>query len=75
MYKNLEVELVRHGMTRYKLAQKLGINNGTLSLKLNGKSEISLKMARVIRDILNKDLTLDYLFDTDLALNKNQELA
>lgn len=67
LYKNLEAEMVRKGITRYKLANMLGINNGTMSLKLNGKSEISLKLACQIRDLLNNELSLDYLFDTKIS--------
>ena len=40
MYRNLEAELSRKGLTRYELAKLLNIRPTTLSNKLNGKSDI-----------------------------------
>lgn len=38
MYRNLEAEMARAGITQGQLAKELGITPTTLSLKLNGKS-------------------------------------
>lgn len=43
MYRNLEAEMARAGITQGQLAKELGITPTTLSLKLNGKSNLSLR--------------------------------
>jgi transcriptional regulator with XRE-family HTH domain len=64
MYRNLEAEFARQGITKTKVAQELGITLGTLSLKLNGKYKLTLPEAIKIKKILNVDLTIEYLFET-----------
>ncbi len=63
MYKNLEAEMARSGFTRFRLAKELGITPTTLSLKLNGKSNLSLKECVRIKKILGTNKTVDYLFE------------
>ena len=43
MFPNLEAEMARSKITQAKLADILGITPTTLSFKLNGKSNLSLK--------------------------------
>ena len=43
MFCNLNAEMRRKGITGARLAQLLGMTPTTLSLKLNGKSELSLR--------------------------------
>ena len=62
MYPNLNAELARAGVTRLMLAAKLGVTPGTLSLKLNGKSELSLAECVKIKEIVAPDKSLEYLF-------------
>lgn len=62
MFRNLNAEMARNGITGEYLARKLGITQTTLSLKLNGKSELSLKQAAEIKSILGVDLPLEVLF-------------
>lgn len=68
MFRNLEAELRRAGISRKELAEKVGCNQGTLSLKLNGKSIVTLpeamRMKKVIYDALQMEFTLEYLFAT-----------
>jgi len=64
MYRNLEAELARQGITKTKVAQELGITLGTLSLKLSGKYKITLPEAIKIKKILNVDLPIELLFET-----------
>lgn len=64
MFRNLNAEMARNGITGEYLAGKLGITQTTLSLKLNGKSELSLKQAAEIKSILGVDLPLEVLFAT-----------
>lgn len=64
MFPNLEAEMARKKITQYKLAEILGITPTTLSLKLNGKSTLSLKECVAIKNTAFPDKTLDYLFET-----------
>ena len=65
MYRNLEAEMARAGMTQNKLAELIGITPTTLSLKLNGKSLLSLKECTTIKKALNSNLSIDYLFNAE----------
>lgn len=64
MYRNLEAELARQGITKTDVAKELGITLGTLSLKLNGKYKLTLPEAIKIKKILNVDLPIEYLFES-----------
>lgn len=63
MFRNLSAEMARQGHTIGKLANALGITPGTLSQKLNGKSELTLRQAADIKRILQVDLPLEVLFE------------
>lgn len=65
MYRNLDAEMARVKITQAHLARELGITPTTLSLKLNGKSNLSLKECVRIKRILRTDLSIDYLFAED----------
>lgn len=62
MYPNLNAEMARIGLTRMELARKLEITSSTLSLKLNGKSELSLGECVRIKKILGTDMSIESLF-------------
>lgn len=62
MYPNLNAEMARIGLTRMELARKLEITSSTLSLKLNGKSELSLGECVRIKKILGTDMSIELLF-------------
>lgn len=62
MYSNLEAEMARYKITQAQIAKELGITATTLSLKLNGKSNLSLKECVKIKQILGTDVSVDYLF-------------
>lgn len=62
MYRNLEAELARKGITKTKVARELGLTLGTLSLKLNGKSHLTLDEAMKIKKILKVDMPIEELF-------------
>ena len=64
MYKNLEVELVRKGMSKSALAKRLGIAPQTLSNKLSGRCKITLPEAIKIRQEIESGLSLEELFET-----------
>ena len=66
MYRNLKAELVRHNISNIDIAKKLGITEGTASLKLNGKTKVSLGEAFIIQDLINekssKVISIEELF-------------
>lgn len=62
MYPNLKAEMSRVGMTMLELSEKTGIRYQTLTLKLNGKSKLSVREAVRIKDALDGKFTLEYLF-------------
>lgn len=65
MFCNLNAEMARRKITITYLAEQLGVTPTTLSLKLNGKSELSLKQAFQIKRILDVDIPLEVLFAHD----------
>lgn len=62
MFPNLEAEMARSRTTKTKLAINMGITLGTLSLKLSGKSDLSLREAKKIKEILGVEIPLEELF-------------
>ncbi len=65
MFHNLDIELTKARMTRRELAKSIGVTPTTMSLKLNGKSSISLKECIDIKKILQSELTIEDLFEWD----------
>jgi len=62
MYRNLEAELTRKGMTKGELAKKMKLSASTMSHKLNGKVAFTLPEALRIKKILGVNMTIDELF-------------
>lgn len=61
MYKELNCLLRENGITHKDIAEKLNINSlGTISLKLNGKSIITLEEANGIKELLEKKTKKKY---------------
>jgi len=52
-------------MTALTLSTRIGIPYSTLIPKLNGKAPIKLSEARIIRDAINPEITIDELFDVE----------
>jgi hypothetical protein len=72
MYPNFNAEYARKGFTLEKLAEELAARDckrtiATLSLKLNGKNDITLNEAKVLRDIVAPEIPIDVLF-SDVAV-------
>lgn len=64
MFRNLEAEIKRQGLTKFKLANLLHMQPSTLSQKLNGKSDFTLKEAFEIQKILKAEtVSLEILFN------------
>ena len=66
MFPNLDAEMARRKITRAELAEMIKVTPGTLSLKLNGKSPLTLAECIKIRDAIDKTLKIDYLFSAEL---------
>jgi len=65
-FHNLEVEMVRAKITQNQLAGIVGVTPSTLSLKLTGKSNLSLEECLIIKKALQTELSIDYLFATEI---------
>ena len=64
MYKELNNLLRTNKITHKEIANKLDINSlGTISLKLNGKSMITLKEAIQIKELLEEKTNKKYLLE------------
>lgn len=66
LFPNLDAEMARKKITRMALAEKLHKTPTTLSLKLNGKAPLTLTECVEIKNIVNPECTVDYLFATDV---------
>ena len=64
VYHNLDAEMARRKITRAMLAEKIGKTATTLSLKLNGKAPLTLTECIEIKNAVNPECTVDYLFAT-----------
>ena len=62
MYRELLGEMVKRGITRNEIAQKLGITPKSLFNKINGKTEFTWKEVKAIRKIVAPEKTLEELF-------------
>ena len=65
MYRNLEAEMTRQGITRKNLATVLNLRYGTVVEKLNGKYEFKLNEAFIIKKKIFPNLDFEYLFQKE----------
>lgn len=65
MYNNLDAEMARAKITRNTLAKCIGRTPSTLSLKLNGKAPLTLAECIEIKNAVNPECTVEYLFATE----------
>ena len=65
MFPNLDAEMARKKITRGQLAKIIKKTPTTLSLKLNGKAPMTLAECVEIKNVLNTELSIDYLFATE----------
>ena len=66
MFPNLDAEMARYRVSQGTPATAIGVKPYTMSLKLKGKAPITLSEAVKIRDTINKELSLEYLFATEV---------
>ena len=64
MFPNLKAEMARKGIHQAELAEELGVTPATMSLKLTGKSKLTLDEAFAIKKHVRTRLSLDVLFAT-----------
>ena len=62
MYRNLEAELARNGISRADIAKALNVAIPTVSDKLNSANRLKLGEAIAIRDTFFPGMSIDYLF-------------
>lgn len=62
MYRNVLAEMKRQGITGGKMAEELGITQGTFSQKVNGNYPFTFREAVRVKEILRVDTPLDELF-------------
>ncbi len=67
MYRNLEAEMKRKGITQKELAGFLKKDESTISLKMSGKRGFTLGEAKEIKKILGVDIPIEVLFETDAS--------
>ena len=65
MHRVLRAEMVRKNKTILQLALEIGVAEKTLRNKINGDTDFTLPEAQAIRRILESELTLDELFETE----------
>ena len=65
MFPNLDAEMARKKITRTLLAEKIHKTPTTVCLKLNGKAPITLTECLEIREAIDTELSIDYLFSTE----------
>jgi DNA-binding XRE family transcriptional regulator len=63
MYRNLEAEMIREGVTRKDLAEALGVRYATVIDKLKGRYSFTLDEAFIIRNKFFPHLSFEYLFE------------
>ena len=68
MFPNFNAEYARRGFTLDKLAEEMKRRGckrtvSTLSRKLNGKYTLTLTEAKILRDIVAPEMSIDELFD------------
>lgn len=63
MYRNLEAEMVRQGITRKDIAELLDVRYATVIDKLKGKFSFTLDEAFKIKNSFFSELSFEYLFE------------
>ena len=61
LFKELEAELKRRGMTNREYGEEIGLSPSGVSIRLNGKTDFTLSEMLKTKRLLNK--SLDELFD------------
>ena len=65
MHRVLKAELVKHDITVAQIARAIGISEKSMRNKINGDTDFTFPEAQAIRKVMNSDLSLDELFQTE----------
>lgn len=65
MYRNLQAEIARKGLTSAEIAKRLGMSRNTFSRKLRGKSKFFIDQLVIIKKEFFPECSTDYLFEND----------
>lgn len=63
MFKNLQAEIVRKGMTYKEFTSAIEMRYETFSKKMSGKTEFCLDEMERIKKAIGNDFTYEYLFE------------
>ena len=63
MYPNLYAEMARRDITQNLLSKKINKTPTTVSMKLNGKADLTLSECMEIKNAVDPDLSLEFLFE------------
>ena len=66
MYPNLKAEMGRRNLSMQDLSTLTGIPYSTLAPKLRGERPLSLKDARIIKEVIGTSLPLEVLFSFEM---------
>lgn len=67
MFRNIELEIFKSGLSKKEIAAELGMTYNTFLLKLSGKAYFTLDEAMKLKVILKSDLPIEELFDKNVA--------
>lgn len=70
IYHNLKVEMVRKRITNADVAKHLNLTQQSIYAKFTGRQTITLEDAHKIKQLLNSDLSIDYLFIKSKKMKK-----
>ena len=65
-YKLLEMEMIRTGITKKELADRIGMKYETLCSKMRGKTDFRGGEALLIKRVLESNYRLEELFSADV---------
>jgi transcriptional regulator with XRE-family HTH domain len=71
-FKNLEIEMIRSGITRKDIAKALNITYTTISYKINNTKPFYRDEMFKIKELLKTNLSLDELFLIDENYNEKE---
>lgn len=70
MYRNLEAEKARHGVTNRKIAEAIGKSKEAVDKKMQGSCEWKRGEMLIVKNAFFPNCSLDYLFVENVSTNK-----
>lgn len=64
MYNNLELLIFQNKLSKYEMADRLGVTYNTLLAKLSGKQPLKLDEAFTLKETYFPNSTIEHLFAT-----------